>query len=279
MPGIRALAIFSCALPLVILRIAHSHVGTRTSNSPFETLSRNIWPLATLETILTYIFSAWLFSQIYLFSLPDDSNLRWITYHMGDRPRINERALFYTVNLVVLGAVEGFIHLALDYDRLRLGTVAPKPEGQENTPPQSDPWVKLTTEAPRFIFRAGLVSIAVGLVNYVILYSLLRYSAWGWALSAFRLFYNLPRTNIPPNQAPWSIFMLARSMWAGFLVCLLWDIGGLVFNVQLQREPLKNNQPLTSESKDPNGSLLNGLKSKKDRVQVSTDYYPRMSQY
>lgn len=29
------------------------------------------------------------------------------------------------------------------------------------------------------------------------------------------------------------------------------------------REPLKNGNPLTSESKDPNGSLLNGLKSKK----------------
>ncbi|GKT86924.1 nuclear envelope protein [Colletotrichum tofieldiae] len=32
------------------------------------------------------------------------------------------------------------------------------------------------------------------------------------------------------------------------------------------KPPLKNGKPLTSESKDPNGSLLNGLKSKKDPV-------------
>ena len=37
----------------------------------------------------------------------------------------------------------------------------------------------------------------------------------------------------------------------------------------MAKAPLKNGQPLTFEAKDPNGSLLNGLKSKKPSIKVS----------
>jgi hypothetical protein len=66
-------------------------------------------------------------------------------------------------------------------------------------------------------------------------------------------------------------------MWAMFLLSLLWDISDIFFTMQLTREPLKNGQPLTTESKDPNGSLLNGLKSKKARISVSLP--PRRSYF
>lgn len=265
LPGIRTLGIFISILPIIILRIAHSHIGIRTSNSPIETLRYYAISFATIETIITFAISAWLFSQIYLLSTPADANLSWITYYSGDRARLNERALFYTVNLVILGIVQGILHISLDSDRMLLGTVKPRREGEANTQTAGG-WEKLGEWIPVLIVRAGMLSISVGLTNYIVLYHFVRSFAWGWALSFFRLFYNLPKSNIPPSQAPWSIWMLGRSMWAGFLLCLLWYIGDIAFRLQLGRPPLKNNQPLSAESKDPNGSLLNGLKSKKPRI-------------
>ncbi|KAI0008940.1 nucleoporin protein Ndc1-Nup [Xylariaceae sp. FL0662B] len=265
LPGLRTLAIFGCVLPIVILRIAHSHIGIRTSNSPFDTIRRNISPFATAETIITFAFSAWLFSQTYLFSVPEKASLRWITYYSGDRARLNEKALFYTIDLLVLGIVQGILHVSLDNDRMLLGIVKPKREGVENSPP-IDSWERLSEWAPALIVRAGTLSMGVALFNYIVLYHFARRYAWGWAMSMFRLWYNLPKSNMPPNQAPWSIWMLGRSMWAGFLLCLLWYFGDMTFRLQLGKEPIKNNQPLTAESKDPNGSLLNGLKSKKTRI-------------
>ncbi|KAI0830930.1 nucleoporin protein Ndc1-Nup [Hypoxylon sp. FL0890] len=265
LPGIRTLAIFISILPIIILRIAHSHVGIRTSNSPFETLRYHAVSFATVETIITFAISAWLFSQMYLLSTPADANLGWITYYSGDRARLNERALFYTVNIIILGIVQGILHISLDYDRMLLGTVKPRREGEANAQAIGG-WEKLGEWTPVLIVRAGMLSIGVALTNYIVLYHFVRSAAWGWALSFFRLFYNLPKSNIPPSQAPWSIWMLGRSMWAGFLLCLLWYFGDLAFKLQLGRAPLKNNQPLSAESKDPNGSLLNGLKSKKPRI-------------
>ncbi|KAI1480684.1 nucleoporin protein Ndc1-Nup [Daldinia eschscholtzii] len=262
---IRTFAIFACILPIIILRIAHSHIGIRTSNSPFDTFRRYAFSFATIETVITFAISAALFSQIYLISIPTSANLGWITYYSGDRARLNERALFYTVNIILLGIVQGAVHVSADYDRMLLGTVKPKLEGEANTQGTSG-WGRLTEWIPVIVVRAGMLSITVALANYVILYHFLRPSAWSWALSFFRLFYSLPKSNIPPSKAPWSIWMLARSMWAGFLLCLMWYFGDMVFRLQLGRAPLKNGQPLSAESKDPNGSLLNGLKSKNSRV-------------
>ncbi|KAI5860416.1 nucleoporin protein Ndc1-Nup [Durotheca rogersii] len=265
LPGLRTLVIFGSIFPIIILRIAHAHIGIRTSNSPFETFCNNAISFATLETIVTFAFSAWLFSQTYLLSTPDEANLRWVTHYSGDRVRLNERALFYTMNLVVLGIVQGVLHVALDFDQMLLGIVRPRREGEANTQSLYS-FERLGEWAPVLVVRAGVLSIAVALANYVLVYHFFRRSAWGWAMSFFRLFYNLPKTNIPPSQAPWSIWMLGRSMWAGFLLTLLWYFGDMAFRLQLGRPPLKNNQPLSAESKDPNGSLLNGLKSKKSRI-------------
>lgn len=49
----------------------------------------------------------------------------------------------------------------------------------------------------------------------------------------------------------------------------VWSSGNTAFSVFMVREPLKDGNPLTSESKDPNGSLLNGLKSKKLSIKVN----------
>jgi nucleoporin NDC1 len=54
----------------------------------------------------------------------------------------------------------------------------------------------------------------------------------------------------------------------------LWDFSNFVFSLYVAQEPVKKDKPLTGDSPDPNGSLLNGLKSKKELVRVST--YPSL---
>ncbi|KAI1816614.1 nucleoporin protein Ndc1-Nup [Poronia punctata] len=265
--GLRALAIFICVLPIIILRIAHAHMGIRTSRSPFDTLVRSLFEFSTFETILTYVGSSWLFSQIYLHSATENAGIHWIN-HIAGRTRLNEQALFYTVNLVFVGFVQGILHLTLDQNGLLLGSVKPRPEGESDSSNTQDQWhMKISERLPLLLVRSGMQAITVGIANYVLVYHFIRDSAWSWAMWFFRLRYSdLPKYNLPPGTAPWSVWMLWQSMWASFLLCLLWNFADIVFRAQLAREPLKNGQPLTSESKDPNGSLVNGLRSKKPRI-------------
>ncbi|KAI1424841.1 nucleoporin protein Ndc1-Nup [Xylaria sp. FL1777] len=281
LPGLRALALFLCVLPIIILRIAHAHMGIRTSNSILETLSTTVLRFSTLETVLTYVISAFIFSQVYLICTPEGAGIRWISRATG-RSRVNEHALFYTVNMMVLGLVQGIIHTALDMDRLLLGVIEEThdggsgghSEGNEGSdgdvakPPETDNWAtKIGEWTPVLIVRCGMLAITVAMVNYMFLYHFLRVSAWRSSMWFFRFFYgDLPRYNLPTTGAPWSVWMLGRTIWASFLLSLLWYFGEVAFRVQLTREPLKRGQPLSSESRDPNGSLLNGLKSKKPRI-------------
>ncbi|KAI3329492.1 nucleoporin protein Ndc1-Nup [Ustulina deusta] len=276
--GPRALTLFLCVLPIIVLRIAHAHVGIRTSTSIFETLSHTLLRVSTLETVLTYVISAFLFSQAYLMSTPESAGIRWISRVTG-RSRVNEHALFYTANLVLLGLVQGIIHTALDMDRLLLGVVEEsrdgdgadgggENEGEAAKPRDMENWAnKIGEWTPILIVRCGMLAITVAMVNYIFLYHFLRISAWRWSMWFFRFFYSdLPKYSLPTGGAPWSFWMLGRTIWASFLLSLLWYFGEVAFRVQLTREPLKRGQPLSSESKDPNGSLLNGLRSKKPRI-------------
>ncbi|MCJ1283842.1 hypothetical protein MMC26_003173 [Xylographa opegraphella] len=47
------------------------------------------------------------------------------------------------------------------------------------------------------------------------------------------------------------------------LLCL-WEFSNAAFSAYVGQAPLKNGQPLTTDSRDPNGSLINGLKAKKE---------------
>ncbi|KAI0099319.1 nucleoporin protein Ndc1-Nup [Nemania sp. FL0031] len=270
--GLRAAILFFCVLPIIVLRIAHSHMGIRTSNSVFETLANTIIRPSTFEIILTYTISALLFSQVYLRSTPEEAGMRWISNATG-RSRLNEQAVFYSTSLVLLGVVQGVLHVALDQDRLLLGTVETRREnarkrGEVPARPPPEHWgSKIGEWTPTLTVRCGMLAITVATVNYVVLYHFLRLAAWRLSIRFFRFLYSdLPRYNLPPGTAPWSVWMLGRTIWASFLLCLLWYFGDIALRVQLTRQPLKNEQPLTAESKDPNGSLLNGLKSKKPRV-------------
>ncbi|KAG6009783.1 hypothetical protein E4U21_001213 [Claviceps maximensis] len=262
--GIRALLIFACGLSILILRIAHYHAGLKTTESGLHTLSSSLLSLSTYETGFWYGISSFLFCPVFLFSMSDSANLRWITYFSGDRPRLNERPLFFACYLGVCALLQTINHYRVDIDRLNFGisrrSSAAQQKGLGFLP---RPFQTVLLKLPSVLGRCARQALSAVLICLILYYLVLRSFAWSWTLTLLRTLYKLPRTSVLPSTFPTDLYLLARCFYAGTLMNFVWSSGNTAFSVFMVREPLKNDNPLTSESKDPNGSLLNGLRSKK----------------
>lgn len=270
--GFRTLLIFSCGLSILILRIAHYHVGLKTTESGLQALGSSLLSPPTYETALWYSISSFLFCSIFLFSMSESSNLHWITYLSGTRARLNERPLFLACYLGVCALFQTITHYKTDIDRLDFDISKHQTRVQQKALgvlPRSFQIVLL--QLPGALAQSAQQAVSALLASLFIYYFILRSSAWGWALTFLRPFYSLPKTNIVPATWPTDIYLLVRCIYAGTLMQFVWAAGNTAFSVFMVREPLKNGNPLTSESKDPNGSLLNGLKSKKLSIKVRRD--------
>lgn len=267
--GVRTTLLLSCGILVIVLRIAQYHVGLRTSSSAFHTFLRHALKLQTAEAIFTYVVSATLFSQVYLSSLPNAAGLDWLVYFTEARARLNERPLFFTSYFISLGLVQAALHVYNDTDRLSLGVV--RPQDARGTAPSKEPVNQVRhffDQVPLMVVTAVNRSFTAVGVNFIVYFFFLRTVLWRSAMTFLRPFVTLPKTNMLPTAIPFTLWTLIRCFWAGFLLLLLWNAGNVAFSIFLVREPLKNNKPLTSDSKDPNGSLLNGLKNKKIAIKV-----------
>lgn len=85
-----------------------------------------------------------------------------------------------------------------------------------------------------------------------------------------KLSWNFPRSASEPDTwiPPDFLYLIFRSFFTGSLLVICWQCANLFFSVFIGKEPLKRGQPLTDEAKDPNGSLLTGLKAKKPAVKA-----------
>ena len=263
--GFRAVLFFFCGILIVILRISQYHPGVRTSDSGAHTFFRYALKLETLETLLVYTLSAFLFSVFYLWSLPSKSGLEFVTYFTADRARLNEKPLFLVSHLVLLGVYQTFLHLFKDLDRLSLGVAKPQNAGTKGLE-DGDAAVQVRR------FRDQLPTIALhtvnqsvfGLVVSAVVYPLfVRGALWKTTMVFLRPLYNLPRSNMVPSALPFSFSSILRCWLVSLMLVFAWTAANTAFSLFLVKNPLKNGKPLTSDSKDPNGSLLNGLKNKK----------------
>lgn len=265
----RACFLLPTCFSLLILRIAQYHVGRRTSDSAFHTFVQHAVKIQTAEALFTYTFAAYYFSQVYLWSLPESAGLGWITYFAPDRARLNEKAIFFTTHFVVLGLYQGLTHLFKDDDRIILGVAKPKSgNGNGEQPPVESPIWRVVGELPRVAAMSVNQSLAGIFLSMLVYTVFVRSTIWRIMLFFLRPIYNLPRTNLLPSSLPFSLSALSRTFFASLLLLVLLNTGNAAFSIFLAKEPLKNGKPLSSDSKDPNGSLLNGLKSKKDSIRV-----------
>ena len=188
---------------------------------------------------------------------------------------MSERPIFFLSFFFTLGTVHGVYHIATDVDMLNLGIIYPKKFRQHDKTKKDEDEVQEQDEEERSLGKAmnsklptaltrAATTTGIALVVHSVFYALfLRPIAWAWTLAFLRRFYNLPKSNMLPSTYPYQLWLFLRMLWSGSLLSFLWAAGNMGFTMLMKAEPLKQSHPLTSESKDPNGSLLNGIKNKK----------------
>lgn len=272
--GFRTLLVFSCGLAILILRIASYHVGVKTTGSGLQTLASSLAALRTYETAFWYIASSLLYCTVYLGTRDEGTNLQWINYFSGDRARLNERPLFLNCYMFTFALVQTVEHYRGDIDRLDLGSLERRQAvEQKSLGFVSGSLQTLLLELPQAFVDSTKVALLTFPATIVIYYFFLRSFAWSWAMMFLRPFYNMPRSNMLPSSWPLDIYLINRCILAGIGLGFIWAAGNRAFSVFMVKKPLKNDNPLTSDSKDPNGSLLNGLKSKKLSIKVSIEIH------
>ncbi|KGM91489.1 uncharacterized protein PADG_12421 [Paracoccidioides brasiliensis Pb18] len=218
------------------------------------------------QTFGWYLFSAWWFSEVYILSSSESAELNWVKPGRPfERAKLNERPIYLHCYYAILAISQALLHLYFDWDRLHIPITK---SADQNTHALEPPTVKIRKALPQILYDAAIRSSVTSVVGPFIYMIFLRRTAWGWALSFAKLFWNFPRSAAEPPGfiPPLHIHLLFRAATSGALLVALWQVSNLLFSTFLGQAPLKKGQPLTNESKDPNGSLINGLKAKKDIV-------------
>ena len=70
------------------------------------------------------------------------------------------------------------------------------------------------------------------------------------------------------------IDLVGRLLAESFLLMFLWEFTNAAYSAYISQDPLKKGKSLTDDSKDPNGSLIIGMRSKKGfaKVRPSQDH-------
>lgn len=202
--------------------------------------------------------------------MSDASGLEFVTYFTADRARLNEKPLFLISHLVLLGAYQALQHLFRDVDRLSLGVARPQNGGGKPEEGDVSHQVRRFRDQLPAMLVYTLNHSVIGIILSSILYPLtVRGTIWKTTLVFLRPIYSLPRSNMLPSSLPYySVPVLFRCFLVGLALMFAWTAANTAFSLFLVKHPLKNGKPLTSDSKDPNGSLLNGLKNKKLSIKV-----------
>ncbi|KAI9691315.1 MAG: hypothetical protein M1820_009778 [Bogoriella megaspora] len=208
-----------------------------------------------MQTLLWYFISAFLFGEVYIWSASTDAKLGHVDVGRPyERQRINERPIFVRTLFFYLSVVQSVLHLYHDYDKISLRPHAPRSSSEPLA------WIKKQglTIAHTSVLRVAFTT-ATGAILYLVI---LRHISWSIALRILPTFFTVPKNQQPPYLFG-LVDILARFLLQGLLLEILWEFSNAMFTDHVTEEPLKRGQPLTSDSRDPNGSLLHGLKTKK----------------
>ena len=204
-----------------------------------------------------------------------------LTYSSAfERGRLNERPIYLRSVFLQFAITQSLLHLYYDIDHLRLPIEASKDTIVATDAQGIQTWLVKRINVLRPIFgwdsndsirsiiqnvflRTAAISLAAPFI-----YSLfIRRTAWEVSRSIASLLWNLPaqRLSFVPPHYPSLIY---RSMTAGVQLLFIWESSNAFFSAYVSRQPIKKGVPLSSLSTDPNGTLLSGLKSKKELPKV-----------
>ena len=190
---------------------------------------------------------------------------------MSSPDRLNERPIYLRAIFLMLALVQSCIHIYFDSSAVPI-LVAPPPH-PSSTEQSTHPTIRVSESLKKdvlpIVTRCLKVAAATCLVGPFVYTLSMRNLLWSCQLAFAKLYYNLPRSDARPSgyppSRPWLMF---TSFWVGFLLLFTWEASSFLFTTLLAQAPLKKGLPLSAGSKDPNGTLLNGVKSKTDTVKT-----------
>lgn len=242
--------------------------GRRMTTCSAQTVWQYLPRLNTVYTIICYGGSAFFYSAVYIWSRSAKDNFGLVDEGKAwDRSKLNERPLYFYSMLLELAVVQSFVHIYRDYGRIKLPANATGEERSKRTVLKRRLLPMLNDVLTRMI-----LFIIFGNAVYFLF---IRMRAWGFAYP-FAKFQDPSIKDMRPRAANF-IGLSVRVFAQGFLLSLLWEFANVALSVYLAKQPLKRQkdqtmQPITNDSKDPNGSLLNGLTLKKDLLRVSQNF-------
>ncbi|KAL8666494.1 MAG: hypothetical protein Q9168_007481 [Polycauliona sp. 1 TL-2023] len=267
--GIRTLLLFLCPLLVFVLRVALLHFGNRSTVSPFQSLRRYAAAKNVIEALFCYTSTAWIFTQIYIWSVPASADLSWMIHGRSwERQRLNERPIYLRSHYMMLGLLQTLLHLYHDYDHI------PRLPGHRGSGSGSkdavvNPVEQFRSQLPIVARQLGIISVTSSLLGPAFYSFTVRNLAWRSSFFWAKFFrYDIAPTTKLSIIPPYHYSLIFRSAVSGFFLLSLWRVSNLAFDIYVAQAPLKRGQPLSQDSRDPNGVLINGLRSQKSLVKA-----------
>jgi nucleoporin NDC1 len=170
----------------------------------------------------------------------------------------------------VLAMIQSIIHLFGDRDRVPYPLRAVASKYAKDTTPKvvEAPPGQIRRFLPALSTDTAKIALALSVPGSLV-YFVFRSWAWNNFFSIAQYMYFLPKSQRaqPTGLAPFPE-LVGRVLVESFLLVFLWDFTNAAFSAYISQEPLKKGKPLTTDSNDPNGSLIVGLKAKKEFAKV-----------
>lgn len=236
--------------------------------SPSDTFLRYTFSRSTIQTFTWYIVSAFLYCEVYIFATSKRANLAWVDPGRSyERPRLNERPVIFRSLFLLVALSQAALHIYRDEDRLLIPEVAiDQTSTNEQEKAEASPATilkRLQKAIGPVLQRALTLTIIVTFLGPFVYFLLMRRSAWAMAHSIGKVFFTLHKSS-KPSGLTGVVPLAGRFFVSSSLLVMLWEASNQAFTTYASEEPLKKGQPLTADSKDPNGSLIAGLKAKKE---------------
>ena len=170
----------------------------------------------------------------------------------------------------MLAITQSGLHLYYNYDSVTLPVTQAKNDTISGQPPkQEHPLSQMKTLLPSLSRKIGIRAAGMAVLGPFIYAFFIRRAAWSCSLYLAALLWDVPASQLS-YIPPYHYSLILRSSTSSALLTTLWEFSNTIFSAYLVQEPLKREQPLTSDSKDPNASLLNGLRAKREIIRVSS---------
>ena len=254
-----------------MLQIATLRVGRRVTPSKWKSTAIVLTSSGTYATFFWYLASAWWFAEALVFTSPKSSELGWVLNGgYGAPDKLNERPTYLRTFFLLIGLMHAALHVYNEESALNL-PVKPVSRSQENQLPSTaseSVTALLTRKGIWMLLQAGVTSFIGSLFGPILYNSVFRQTLWKAHVTLAKAFAHIPRSEANP---PTSIYLgsaIPKGFMFGFLLSLTWQLNLLFFSSYITSPPLKANRPLSTYSKDPNGTLLNGLTAKRDIVRT-----------